>query len=177
MTKTMESLLARSSKMRDIRSKVKDLAEKRPCWKNTLPSLCFKYRFLAKHWSCIDPPIVPWSLTDEMQAIQENMDQHYDNIATSLARYRSTSNPSDKFLASNDALNFIRGYQQQPPIPRLEQPRLLKEIQEKLELAEILHLGYKKGFGSQITAVGLVKDCSVWLRGSKATRAETHAQH
>lgn len=137
MTKTMDQLLSRSAKMLDMASKVKDAQDsERPRCSLGLNNL-------------------PRSLVAEFKSLHKKMDDHYDNVAASLARFKNTNKPSEQRPASNF---LLRSCQLKPP-----SLRLLKEITEKLEVAEILFLG--PGFKAHAV-----------LRGSKATRAESHAQ-
>ena len=46
----------------------------------------------------------PRSLVEQLKLIHTNMDNHYDNIAAVLAKYRSTPSPSDKLLYRTDAI-------------------------------------------------------------------------
>lgn len=122
MTKTMESLLARSAKMIEIRGKIEDTADQRRSrffvswFASKLNQFHIKTQsdesqFISQVFQSdiiISIPdqvfLNPRSLVEQLKLIHTNMDNHYDNIAAVLAKYRSNPSPSDKLLYSTDAI-------------------------------------------------------------------------
>lgn len=106
---------------------------------------------------CVDVSCLPCSMLSELDTVAKKMDEHYNTLAASMARHRCTPKPSEELPGTvlNPTATIWLAWHL----------RLLKEIQAKLEVSEILLLALPFIYG----VLGA-------LRGANATRAEAHAQ-
>ena len=131
MTKTMEAMLSKSAKLRDLHAQIGGADDTATTSTRSVIvelSTFYNQTYISAHVLCWSP------CRDNVQTIIDAMDSHYDDVATSLARFRSSSTLTDTFLGLNNMPNFNL------PYLHLKLLRLKAHISKLLEDAEILFL-------------------------------------